>query len=92
MQIYGPAQVHGPQSVSAPHNARSTTAPSAEASSSVKDELSISSAAQFVAQAQQLPDIRHDKVAAIRAALADGTYETADKLGTAVDRLLDEIG
>ena len=28
----------------------------------------------------------------IRAALADGTYETADKLGVALDRLLDEIG
>jgi len=58
----------------------------------VKDELSISSAAQFVAQTQQLPDIRQDKVAQIRAALADGTYETADKLGVALDRLLDEIG
>ena len=92
MQIYGPSQVHGAQSVSAPHSNRGPAAPSAGASPSVKDELSISSAAQFVAQTQQLPDIRQDKVAQIRAALADGTYETADKLGVALDRLLDEIG
>jgi hypothetical protein len=31
-------------------------------------------------------------VNAIRAAIADGSYETADKLDAALDRLLDRLG
>jgi negative regulator of flagellin synthesis FlgM len=38
-----------------------------------------------------LPDIRADRVAELRAAIANGSYETHDKLATAVDRLFDEI-
>ena len=38
-----------------------------------------------------MPDIRQDRVAAIRAAIADGTYETADKMDEALSALLDEI-
>jgi anti-sigma28 factor (negative regulator of flagellin synthesis) len=37
-------------------------------------------------------DIRLDRVAAIRAAIADGSYDTADKLDIALDRLLDRLG
>jgi negative regulator of flagellin synthesis FlgM len=53
--------------------------------------VQISSAADFVAQAQQLPDVRADRVASIRAAIADGSYETADKLDAALSAMLDEI-
>lgn len=37
-------------------------------------------------------DIRLDRVNAIRAAIADGSYETGDKLDAALDRLLDRLG
>jgi negative regulator of flagellin synthesis FlgM len=37
-------------------------------------------------------DIRFDRVAAIKAAIADGSYETPDKLDIALDRLLDRLG
>lgn len=36
-------------------------------------------------------DVRADKVAAVKAAIEAGTYETPDKLDAAVDRLLDEL-
>jgi negative regulator of flagellin synthesis FlgM len=36
-------------------------------------------------------DIRADKVAAVRAQIEAGTYETDDKLNVAADRLLDDI-
>lgn len=36
-------------------------------------------------------DIRVDKVQQIRQAIADGTYETPDKLDAAADKLLDEV-
>lgn len=36
-------------------------------------------------------DVRSEKVAAVKAAIEAGTYETPDKLDVAVDRLLDEL-
>ena len=42
-----------------------------------------------VKAADSTADIRFDRVNAIKAAIADGSYETADKLDIALDRLLD---
>ena len=38
-----------------------------------------------------VPDIRADKVADIRAQIANGTYETSEKMSIALDRMLDEL-
>jgi flagellar biosynthesis anti-sigma factor FlgM len=61
-------------------------------SSAIQDEVNISDTARMVEQAKQAPDIRQDRVQAIRAQIASGTYETSGKLDVAVNRLLDEIG
>lgn len=90
MQIYGPSGVHGAQPVSAPHTRR-VEGPQQTASAQPQDTLEISSSASFVDQVHQLPDVRSDRVAALRAAIADGTYETPDKLDAALSRMLDEI-
>lgn len=45
-----------------------------------------------VRAADATADIRFDRVNAIRAAIADGSYETADKLDAALDRLLERLG
>lgn len=92
MQIYGPSGVHGAQPLSAPHSTRRVDAPQQTGSVQPQDEVQISSAADFVSQVQQLPDVRSDRIASIRAAIADGTYETSDKLSAALDGLLGEIG
>lgn len=92
MQVYGPAHLHGPQRIAAPHVSRGSQPVSRPESSPIRDELQISDAAQVLSQVDSLPEIRHDRVAAIRAEIARGTYETADKLDLAVSRLLDEIG
>jgi negative regulator of flagellin synthesis FlgM len=95
MQVYGPAHLHGPQAISAPHSARATqpTAPTESSQSSpIRDEVQISDAAQMIEKTQSMPDVRQDRVSAIRAQIAQGTYETSDKLNVAVSRLLDEIG
>jgi negative regulator of flagellin synthesis FlgM len=92
MHIYGPAHLHGPQSIGAPHAARISPPALRGDSAPIRDELQISDAARLVEQAQQAPDIRQDRVNSIRAQIANGTYETADKLDLAVSRLLDEIG
>jgi negative regulator of flagellin synthesis FlgM len=92
MHVYGPTHLHGAQPISSPHAARASQPAARSESAPIRDEVQISEAAQLVAQAQQAPDIRQDRVAALRAQIAQGTYETPERLGVAVDRLLDEIG
>ncbi|OHB76628.1 MAG: hypothetical protein A2W31_14725 [Planctomycetes bacterium RBG_16_64_10] len=92
MQIYGASQIHGPQGANPPH-ARSTAPPNQPAPSSVAgDRLDLSEAGQIAAQAADVADLRFDRVAEIRQAIAGGTYETEAKLSIAIDRILDEIG
>ncbi len=94
MQVYGPAQLHGPQAIGAPHitRASNTSSSSSVESSPIQDEVNISDAARAADQAGQTQGIRQDRVQAIRAQIASGTYETPGKLDAAVSRLLDEIG
>lgn len=92
MQIYGPNNIHGPQPIRAPHI---NTAPQQKSSTSPAaggDQLDISAAGEVQSRLSEIPDIRADRVQSIRQAIANGTYETADKLDTALERLLDEIG
>ncbi len=92
MQIYGPSQAHGPQALNAPHAARPARTQPTQATTPVGDQLDISEAAQLAAQVNDLPDVRLDRVAELRAEIASGNYETEARLSGAVDRLLDEIG
>ncbi len=92
MQIHGTAQVHSPQPVSAPHRlpASQPTTPSRDAAP--VDQLDISPEADLVSRVREIPDVRSDRVAELRAAIQSGTYETEAKLNLAVDRLFDEVG
>ena len=92
MHIYGPAHLHGAQPISPPHNSRISKPSAPNQAGQIQDELDISDAAQLVEQAKGVPEIRHDVVDRIRGQIAEGTYETEDKLDIALDRLLDEIG
>ncbi len=100
MQIQGPAktlQVHGPHDVNGPHSR--SAAPSKGQSTQAADQLDISPAAQEAARLAEAAEtraadgpIRSDVVARIKAEIADGSYETPEKLDAALDRLLDQIG
>jgi hypothetical protein len=91
MQVYGLSGVHGPQPIAAPHVGRSLPAGEASAPAPIRDELHLSPAASLVEQARSLPDIRQDRVAEVRAAIEQGNYLSEQRLGVALDRLLDEI-
>jgi negative regulator of flagellin synthesis FlgM len=84
--------MHGPQPLRAPHAVRSAQATERPEAPQIADEVDISEAARHMEQVRQLPDIREDRVEAVRRQIAAGTYETSDKLSAAIDRLLDEIG
>lgn len=90
MHVYGASSIHGAQPINAPHNHRVAQTPPSQAPAAA-DEVNISSAAQYVDQVRELPDLRTDRVAALREAIASGTYETEERLSSALDRLLDEI-
>ena len=53
------------------------------------DQLEISAEAQRISQTG---DVRADRVADIRAQIANGQYETPEKINSAIDRMLDEFG
>ena len=91
MQIHGPSQIHGAQSLSGPHTTRGVQSSNTAGVSRIGDRLDISEAWQIAGRMAEIPDIRADRVSQLRAAIANGTYETGDKLNTALDRLLDEI-
>jgi negative regulator of flagellin synthesis FlgM len=56
------------------------------------DRVDISPEAELVSRVGDLPEIRADRVAEIRAQIAAGVYETDEKLQIALGRLLDELG
>ncbi len=91
MQIQSLAQLHGPQSLSGPHAARSAAA-APRPSLDITDRLDISPQALLAGQLSEIPDIRHERVASIRAQIASGAYETPEKLDRALEALLNEIG
>ncbi len=92
MHIYGPSQLHGAQPINAPHGIRPSQPMTRPEATQITDEVQISDAAQFMEQIRQMPDIREDRVEAVRMQIAEGTYETSDRLNAAIERLLDEIG
>lgn len=92
MQIYGPSHVHGPQSIGGAHAPRSAQPAPSTRSQPAADEVTISDAARLASQLSEIPDVRQERVAALRAAIAEGSYETPGKLDQALERLLDEIG
>lgn len=91
MYIYGTSQIHAAQPLSPPHRLTPTQSTRGGFSTAGVDQLDISPEADFVAQTRDLPEIREDRVAAIKAQIQSGAYETADKLDLALSRLLDEI-
>jgi len=94
MQIYGPANVHGPHAVQSPHAQHAANKTSADRLRPARagDELQISAEARLIDQLSDVPDIRASRVAELRTQIASGNYESAEKLGIALDRLLNEIG
>ena len=91
MQIHGLTQVHGAQSINAPHRSHAPQPSAKSGYATGTDQLDISKEADMISRARELPEIRAARVAEIREAIEAGTYETPEKLDIAVGRLLDEI-
>lgn len=92
MHIYGPAYLHGPQSIGPPHLMRNSPPATPSTAPAPTDSVEISEAARRASEVQSPDGIRWDRVEAIRRQIAEGTYETEEKLSIALDRLLDQMG
>lgn len=56
------------------------------------DRVELSEYAHLLDQLRHLPEIRQELVRTIRQAITQGTYETPQKLGEAIERLFAEMG
>ena len=98
MQIYGPYRVSTTQSTSGvqrtqPQKPAEATEPSKRTQPA--DELDLSASAgvnrlQDTAAIAGGGDIRIDRVAEIRRQIADGVYETPEKMDAALNKILDQ--
>lgn len=91
MQVNRIAGIHGPQQIQSPHRVPSAPATRPSYQAPAVDQLDISPKAEFLSRIREIPGIRAERVAEIRAQIDAGTYETADKLNSAIERLFDEI-
>ncbi len=57
----------------------------------LQDRVEFSEHARHLEKLRQMPDVREGKVQAARSAIADGVFETPDRLRAALLKLLDEI-
>ena len=96
MQINGPAHIQGSQPIRGPQKidgaaAAQSTDAAGEAALHEADQLDISPEADMVSRVQDLPDVRAERIESIRQQIADGTYDTDEKLEIALGRMFDEF-
>ncbi len=81
----------GLQSVQAITNQRSVEASVPDNAEGEFDTVEISFLSEMLGRLRDLPDIRTDKVASIREAIQNGTYDVEGKLDVAVERMLQDL-
>jgi negative regulator of flagellin synthesis FlgM len=91
MEIQGAGGPHGPQPIYPRLATFSVEGQTSAAAAAPRDQVEISSLGLMMEGISRLPDIRHEKVEAIRQQIASGTYETPEKLERAVENLLGEL-
>tara|TARA_R110002049_G_scaffold2750_8_gene22270 strand:- start:221138 stop:221452 length:315 start_codon:yes stop_codon:yes gene_type:complete len=103
MQIYGPFRVSAGQGLNpaqanqTPQRLQSVDPSGSKPSATPVDQLDLSQAASganrldLSSQVAGGGEIRVDRVADIRRQIADGNYDTPEKLDAALDRFLDQL-
>jgi negative regulator of flagellin synthesis FlgM len=92
MEIHGAGGAQGPQPIYPRLAAFTIESGQTVQAQAPRDQVEISPLAQMLDGINQLPEIRHERVEAIRSQIASGVYETPEKLELALDRMMDEMG
>ncbi|MBN2378012.1 MAG: flagellar biosynthesis anti-sigma factor FlgM [Sedimentisphaerales bacterium] len=88
--IYGINGYRGAQPINSAMSKGAGPAKSAPAETNRADQVEISNVARFLSKISQMPDIRAEKVEEIRQVIAQGNYDTDEKLSAALDNFLNE--
>ncbi|MBB6429718.1 flagellar biosynthesis anti-sigma factor FlgM [Algisphaera agarilytica] len=56
------------------------------------DQIELSDTAKILAKLADIPEVREDLVARVRAEIANGTYESDAKLNAAIEGLAQDLG
>ena len=91
MQINGPSGINGPGQINQSMKANSSQTAANNANLNPVDQLDLSSQAQMIDSLSNVSGIRAERVAEIKSQIANGVYETPEKIEIAVERLLDEM-
>jgi negative regulator of flagellin synthesis FlgM len=91
MEIFGAGGAQGPQPIYPRLAAIGLDAGQSVHSAVPRDHVEISPLGQMLDGIAGLADIRHEKVDEIRRQIATNSYESAEKLEVALDRMLDEL-
>ncbi len=80
-----------PPGFEGPKDARDKRAPAPPPAATGSDKVELSQAARLLARVRAMPDIRDAKVEEIRQQIVQGTYVSEDRLGKALDNLVDDF-
>jgi anti-sigma28 factor (negative regulator of flagellin synthesis) len=80
-----------PVEVVAPEATTGTAASNGVEATITTDSVEFSQHAQLLEKIHQLPEVRQDKIDAIKDSIANDAYLTNDKLDIAVNRMIDEL-
>lgn len=69
---------------------RAATEAGAESPRRAGDRVEVSPMARYLAKLNDIPSVREDLVARVRAEIESGTYDTPEKLEAAIDALVRE--
>ena len=90
MEVRGPGNIGGINPLSKVDLVR-TQATQATGKVVGKDTVEISQLARMIDALTRVPDVRMDKVNAVRAQIESGVYETSEKLDRAIDAMIREM-
>ena len=82
MEVFGAGGTHGPQPIYPRLAAFSVDAGQTVQAGAPRDHVEISPLGQMLDGISRLPEIRHEKVEAIRQQIAAGTYRNPGQAGT----------
>ncbi len=86
-EIQATGASYGPGRISNVRSPRQTAQPVASNEELQSDKVEISQMAVWRARIAEMPEVRVDKILAVRQQIEDGTYDTPDRMDAAFDRL-----
>ena len=92
MDVRGVGSVSGATPIRPAAAPASSTPAAAAKPTTPRDELELSAAGKLLDQLSHNPDVRQERLARIKEAIANGTYDTDEKLEAALAKLFQANG